>query len=139
MKIKPFVNCEVKMLEKSVKQIIKNNKIPNRTLGYSNYNEILDKIVIEISKIDCVVEATWDKCALKPAIYPGTSTIGVKYYVENILIEQCFYVSQDKMVYFRIFNWYRHLIKYKYELVYLGSSNCSGFFEREKENCERLK
>jgi uncharacterized protein YqfB (UPF0267 family) len=131
-------NCNIKKLKKLIKHIIKNNNVPNRTLGYSNYNENLDKIVTEISKIECVEDVKWDKCAMKPAIYPGTATIGVKYFSNEKLIEQCFHVSQDKMLYFKIFNWYRHLIKYKYALVYIGTKNCPDFFEREKENCDRI-
>lgn len=83
-----------------------------------------------------VKDATWDKCQNKVAIYPGASTIGIVFQMKNDVVEKCYRVQEGTTGQPNIFGWRPAMFKPKMKLIFKGSSDCTGFIQKQKRLCE---
>lgn len=107
----------------------------NTTSYYTNYTAIINWL----KKQECVADAFWDKCQAKAAIYPGQTTIGVKFKTKDGIAEKCFLIQEGTTGQVNILGWKPKLCKSKPKLVYRKMFNCENFIEQQKKNCTGLK
>jgi hypothetical protein len=105
------------------------------TSYYSHYTTLINWI----KKQDCVADAFWDKCQAKAAIYPGHSSIGVKFKTENGIVEKCFLIQEGTTGQVNILGWRIQLFKSKKILLYKKMYNCENFIQQQKMNCDSIR
>lgn len=137
-------NGKYRTIERKFKREVKKRK---KGVAYDNgpgsgmqisHNSDLDSLTQWFKNMDCVEDASWDKCQEKISIYPGWSIIGVKFKTKNGIEEKCFHIQEGTMGNIVFFKWKFHLFKYKNILVYKKMYNCDGFIEIQKKNCAEI-
>lgn len=99
----------------------------------------LDSLTAWLKNKPCVADAYWDRCQSKIAIYPGWSSIGVKFKTKSGEIEKCFYIQEGTLGITDIFGWRPHVFKTRNILVYKKMYDCLGFIEQQKKECDQGK
>lgn len=89
-----------------------------------------------------VVGVDWDRCVMKPAIWPGTWTLGVVFrtregHAEDIL-ERCYTIQGGVPGTLNIFGWRPHVRMDRQDLKCIRAGACPGFVEQEGRRCEEL-
>lgn len=95
----------------------------------------LDTLTLWLKNMECVEDATWDKCQIKILIYPGWSTIGAKFKTRAGVVEKCFVIQEGTTGSIRLFGWRPHLFKAKNKMVYKKIIDCEGFIQLQRKNC----
>ena len=137
---------QFKKVERIIKRIVRKNRdayiIQNRetekTIQFSFYSNY-ERIVNWLKKQECVADAFWDKCQAKEAIYPGHSTIGVRFKTKKGLIEKCFLIQEGTTGQVNILGWRPKLLQSKRVLVYNKMYDCEKFIELQRSICETKK
>jgi hypothetical protein len=107
--------------------------------GYQiSFTEAYDTIVSRMKQFECVEDAFSDKCAMKIAIYPGSSSIGVILKSGEKRVEKCFHIQEGSMGRLNIFGWRPRISKSKNILIYKKMHDCNGFVEEQKKNCNSV-
>jgi hypothetical protein len=138
---KAVESMNFKKVERIVHRIVKKNRAGQTYFngegsGYQiNLSPCYDSIVNWLKKQDCVEDAYWDKCQSKELIYPGSSSIGVKFKTKTGIAEKCFLVQNGTTGQVNIFGWKPKISKAKKNLVYKKMYECKGFIELQKLNC----
>jgi hypothetical protein len=131
-------NSNFRKAERIVIKVIKKNRkgqtyFNGEGSGYQiNLTASLDSIINWLKKRDCVEDAYWDKNQLKPAIYPGWATIGIKLRTNKGIIEKCFFIQKGTTGQVNILGWRPKLFKSRQELVYKRMFNCENFIKLQK-------
>ncbi len=131
-------------VERMIKKIIKKNRkgqiyFNGEGSGYQiNLAPSLDSITNWLKRQSCVEDAYWDKCQMKILIYPGSSSIGVKFKTKKGIVEKCFWIKEGTTGQLNIFGWRPKVAKAKQQLVYKKMYDCKGFVETQKKNCDLL-
>lgn len=74
-KVVRIVKHEIRKVNKWAKRVEKDKK---SIAGAPMARFIkMDSLVLNIARYPCVVDALWDRCIKKPAIFPGHSTVGL--------------------------------------------------------------
>ncbi|MBR9860747.1 hypothetical protein GYB22_08370 [bacterium] len=125
-----------KKVDRSVKSIILKHKkadlYVSPTSSYHYYSPSLDSICAEINTLDCVDTALWDKYATKIAIYPGHSTIGVRFLSDTGFTERCYLVQEGGIRRMNsLLRWTSIYMVDRHRLFYEGSDFCNGFIEEQ--------
>ena len=95
----------------------------------------LDSIANWLKDQNCVEDAFWDKCQMKAAIYPGMSSVGVKFKTKEGVFEKCFMIQEGTTGQINILGWRPKISKAKKILVYKRMYDCAGFIDTQKRNC----
>jgi hypothetical protein len=139
---KAIENGNFKKIEMRIKKEIKKYKYgvkfyngPGSGLQTS-FKPSLDSVVNWLLQCNGVVDATWDKCQIKLAIYPGAASIGVVFKTKKGLVEKCYKIQKGTTGQVNIFGWKLMLSKPKSKLVYRGSKDCTGFVVYQKALCK---
>jgi hypothetical protein len=127
------------LVNKKVRKLIKQWKYLDTSLGYHDYTGAIDSLVRIFQAMPCVEDAFADKCAMKIAIWPGTSIVGVNYLVNDSVQGFCYTLQEGKMRSIRLNGVFHFPLKSKEKLVFLSSHRCSGFIEEQRRNCEEQK
>ncbi len=98
----------------------------------------LDTITLWLKSKPCVEDAAWDKCQMKEALYPGWSSIGIKFKTASGIKEKCFLIQEGSTGTLNIFGWRPHIFKTKNKLIYRKMYDCEGFIENQKKNCQEI-
>ncbi len=93
----------------------------------------LDTLVLWFKSFPCVKDAAWDKYQIKIAIYPGGSTIGVKFFCGEEIKEYCFLIQEGTLGTINLFGWHPQLFKMKNKLVYKRMIENPGFVDRQHQ------
>jgi hypothetical protein len=128
-------------VERIVKKLVKKNRV-----GVTYFNGVgsgyqislapsLDSITGWLKGRACVADAYWDRCQGKPAIYPGSSSIGVILQAKTGEVEKCFRIQEGTTGQLNLFGWRPTVYKPKKILVYRKMSDCAGFIELQRKNC----
>lgn len=139
---KAVANSNFKKVERIVKNVIKENKtgqiyFNGEGSGYQiNLSPCFDSITNWFKKQHCVQDAYWDKCQEKVSIYPGHSSIGVKFITNKGIVEKCFLIQEGTTGQINFSGWRPKLLKSKKVLVYKKMYDCENFIEQQKRNCE---
>lgn len=142
---KAVAKMNLKKTGRIIKKLVKKNKE-----GVAYFDEALEKnqyslsagvdlITYWLKGNDCVEDAFWDKCQAKPAIFPGHSTIGVRFKTPKGVIEKCFLIQEGITGQINIFGWKPKLKKSKMILVYKTMFDCDNFIYEQKSNCRNIK
>ncbi len=138
---KAIENENFKKVERLLQQQVRHHKNGQRYYngegsGYqTNFTPALDSITNWFKNQNCVVDAYWNKCQNKIAIYPGWSVIGVKFKTKKGIVEKCYSIQQGTTGKINLLGWRPKLFKTKNKLVYKKSYDCEGFIELQKLNC----
>ena len=131
-----------KKVERQIKKLIHKNKTGQTYFnGEGSGNQInlspcFDSITNWLKKQDCVEDAFWDKCQIKVSIYPGYSSIGVKFRTKKGVIEKCFLIQEGTTGQLNLMGWKPKIFKYKKILIYKKMYDCDKFIEKQKLNCK---
>jgi hypothetical protein len=84
----------------------------------------------------------WDRCVIRPAIWPGTWTLGVVFRtrdgkVQDIL-ERCYTIQGGRPGTINLFGWRPHVRKDRDDLKVKRAHVCEGFLEEQKRICSDL-
>ncbi len=138
---KAVANSNFRKVERIVKKVIKENKTGQTYFngegsGYQiNLSPCFDSITNWFKKQDCVEDAYWDKCQTKVEIYPGHSSIGVKFRTNSGIVEKCFQIQEGTTGQINFLGWRPKISKEKKQLVYKRMYEYNGFIELQKLNC----
>jgi hypothetical protein len=135
-------NSKFNKVERIFKQLVNKNKIgyvyANEENGWgiaTSYYTNYQKMMRWLKKQPCVVDVFWDSCQSKPAIYPGHSTIGVKFNTKNGIVEKCFLIQEGTTGQVNILGYRPKLYQTKKILVYKKMYYCKDFIEQQKLKC----
>lgn len=131
-------------IERSVKRQVKKHKqgvtfYNGPGSGYQiNLAPSLDSITLWLKNMPCTEDAFWDKCQMKIMIYPGSSSIGVKFKTNQGIKEKCFFIQEGTTGTLQIFGWRPKVWKTRNILVYRKMYDCPDFIEKQKKNCKTV-
>jgi hypothetical protein len=131
-----------RIFNRQVNKLAEGYVYANQDSGWGNatsYNTHYTTLINWLKKQDCVIDAFWDKCQAKAAIYPGYSSIGVKFKTKNGVVEKCFLIQEGTTGQVNILGWKPKLCKSKNKLVYKKIFDCKNFIEQQKTNCKGVK
>lgn len=95
----------------------------------------LDTLTRWLKNMPCVEDAVRDKCQQKELIYPGSSSVGVKFKTSEGIVEKCFWIQEGTTGNVNIFGWKPHIFKSRNILRYKKMYDCKGFIELQRQNC----
>lgn len=82
-----------------------------------------------------VDDAGWDRCATKIAIWPGHSTIGLRWRTASGNHERCYLVQEGRHGAVRLLGMRFQLRRNREILVHKGAHGCTGFVEEQRRIC----
>lgn len=139
---KAVENMNFKKVERIVHKVIRKNSkgqeyFNGEGSGYqTDLSPSLDSITNWLKKSDAVEDACWDKCQEKIAIFPGNSSIGVKFKTKTGIVEKCFLIQMGKTGQINLLGWKPRIGRTKTKLVYVRMYECENFIEQQKANCD---
>jgi hypothetical protein len=81
----------------------------------------------------------WDRCVIKPAIWPGTWTLGVVFRTrdgkEQDILERCYTIQGGRPGTINLFGWRPRVRKDRDDLKCLKARECYGFVEEQQQRC----
>lgn len=101
------------------------------TVHTLTYNSIVDWL----RKQPGVIDAAWDGCVGKLDIWPGHSTIGLRWRVGEVVHERCWTVQEGIPGTINLFGWRPKVRKSREYLKYDRASVCPGFVEQQRKYC----
>lgn len=88
-----------------------------------------------------VIGVDWDRCVIKPAVWPGTWTLGVVYRTrdgkEQDILERCYTIQGGRHGTINILGWHPRVRKARDHLKVTRVRKCDGFAEEQKKLCEK--
>jgi len=107
--------------------------VPAAVINPHHYD--LDTLTRWLKNMPCVEDAVRDKCQQKELIYPGSSSVGVKFKTSEGIVEKCFWIQEGTTGNVNIFGWKPHIFKSRNILRYKKMYDCKGFIELQRQNC----
>lgn len=101
------------------------------TVHYNTY----DSLVLWLRNQPDVIDAAWDKCVIKPASWPGYSTIGLRVRVGGLVRERCYTVQEGRMGAINLFGWRPKVRRSREWLKFLRAGECVGFVAQQHGYC----
>jgi hypothetical protein len=105
------------------------------TVHSLTYNSIVDWL----RKQPGVIDAAWDSCVGKLDIWPGHSTIGLRWRVGDEVRERCWRVQEGVQGTINLFGWRPRVRRDRQQLKYRGAADRPGFVQEHRERCERVR
>lgn len=105
--------------------------------GYIVHDPTHDSLVAFMRRQPGVEDAAWDKCIDKLDLWPGHSTIGMRWHARGQVIERCWSVQEGIPGTLHLFGWRPNVRKTREHLKYMGARRCAGFVEEQRKWCER--
>lgn len=102
---------------------------------YTSHSATYDSLVAFMRRQPGVRDAAWDKCMTKIAIWPGHSTIGMRWQKGDQVIERCWKVQEGIPGTINLFGWRPKVRKAHEHLKYKSARECAGFVEEQKKYC----
>ena len=134
-------NANFESAESSIKKHVRMHRrgfeYLNQTTGekWVSYEYSLDSITLWLKQQPCVEDAFWDKCEVKPAIYPAPYSIGVIFLTKYGKIEKCVQLQGGTTGEIYLLGWKPKLFKPRDILLYNAMYDCEGFIKKQKQNC----
>lgn len=86
-----------------------------------------------------VIQLDWDRCVAKPAIWPGTWTLGVVYRTRDGLsdqvLERCYTIQGGRPGRINLFGWRPRIRKVRNDLRVINVRSCPGYVEEQERIC----
>ena len=127
---------QMNKVEKAIKQQIhryrSGEQVPTSSGdSYTTHGGVLNLIEGWLNDKPCV-EATWDKCEVKIALFPGHARLGARY---NNGQELCYNVQLGKTRSINKWLGWLHYFPESNKMIYQGSSVCDGFVDYQRGLC----
>jgi len=103
--------------------------------GYGSYAPTYDSLAAFMRRQPGVEDAAWDRCMNKAAIWPGQSTVGIRWHARGRVMERCWSVQEGIPGTINIFGWHPHARKSREQLKYKRALKCPGFVEQQRRYC----
>jgi hypothetical protein len=110
--------------------------IPTSSGSYTAHDETHDSLVAFLFRQPSVDDAAWDKCIGKLDVWPGHSTIGLRWRVGDVDHERCWTVQEGIPGTIDLFGWRPKVRKNRAYLKFKRASACPGFVEQQRKYCE---
>lgn len=98
---------------------------------YMGHENSYDTLVAFLRRQPGVQDAAWDKHMAKAAIWPGHSTIGMRWQKDDRIYERCWGVQEGIPGTINLFGWRPQVRKDRQHLKYKGASDRPGFVEQQ--------
>lgn len=106
---------------------------------YTDHAPTYDSLVAFLRRQPGVEDAAWDKCIGKLDIWPGHSTIGLRWRVGDLVHERCWTVQEGIPGTIELFGWRPKVRKDRQHLKYERAGTCPGFVEQQRKYCDELR
>lgn len=116
----------------------KGHLVLNGSTTYIIHQATYDTLVAFLRKQPGVLDATWDACLAKAAIWPGRSTIGMRWEQKGRILERCWTVQEGRPGNIGLWGWHPQVRKAREELRYGTARECTGFVAEQRRNCEAM-
>ncbi len=87
-----------------------------------------------------IIQLDWDRCVPKPAIWPGTWTLGVVYRTQDGLadqvLERCYVIQGGRPGRINLFGWRPRIRKARNDLRVIDVRSCPGYVEEQERICK---
>lgn len=103
--------------------------------SYTDHAPTYDSLVAFMRLQAGVEDAAWDKCIGKLDIWPGYSTIGMRWRVDGQLEERCWGVQEGRPGTINLFGWRPKVRKNKQVLVFKKAYVCAGYVGEQRRHC----
>ena len=103
--------------------------------GYAEHHSTHDSLVAFLRRQTGVEDAAWDKCLNKIAIWPGHSTIGMRWRNGSVARERCWIVQEGIPGTINLFGWRPKVRKNREYLKYLRAVDRPGSVEQQRQYC----
>jgi hypothetical protein len=122
-------------MEHEIHRVRKGHPVSTPSGSYTAYHNTHDSLVAFLRRQPGVEDAAWDKCIGKLDIWPGHSTIGLRWRVGEELHERCWTVQEGIPGTVNFFGWRPKVRKARQHLKYKRASTCPGFVEQQRNYC----
>jgi len=116
-------------------RVRKGHQVTTPSGSYTVHDPSHDSLVAFLRRQPGVEDAAWDKCIGKLDIWPGHSTIGLRWRVGEVLHERCWTVQEGIPGTINFPGWRPHVRKDRQHLKYKRASSCPGFVEQQRKYC----
>lgn len=106
---------------------------------YTDHASTYDSLVAFLRLRPGVEDAAWDKCINKIDIWPGHSSIGLRWRVGDLVHERCWTVQEGIPGTIELFGWRPKVRKDRQHLKYERAGSCPGFVEQQRKYCDELR
>ncbi|MBK6629171.1 MAG: hypothetical protein IPJ87_03405 [Flavobacteriales bacterium] len=100
---------------------------------YMGHDNSYDTLVAFLRRQPGVQDAAWDKYLAKAAIWPGHSTIGMRWQKDDRIHERCWSVQEGVPRTINIFGWRPRVREDRQNLRYENARDCPGFVEQQRK------
>jgi len=125
-------------MKSEIHRVRKGHQVTTPSSSYTVHDPSHDSLVAFLRRQPGVEDAAWDKCIGKLDIWPGHSTIGLRWRVNGQLVERCWGVQEGRPGTINLFGWRPKVRKNKQVLVFKKAYACTGFVEEQRQHCARL-
>ena len=140
---KAIESGKVERLDRWMKRTIhdqrKGHLVNNGSSTYIAHQATYDTIVAFVRQQPGVIDAGWDRCVAKAAIWPGHSVVGITCQMGGRTVERCWRVQEGRLGTIRIGSWRPRIRKPQEELRYTGARECTGFVAEQRKQCEAME
>ena len=110
--------------------------INNGSTAYTVHHPTYDSLVSFLMEQPGLLDAAWDRCQTKPAIWPGHSTVGLRFMLNGKLHERCYNLQEGIPGTPDFFFFWAHVRKDRDHFKFLRALACPGFIEQQRKICE---
>ena len=128
-----------KVMDRWVKRRIDHHRegqvISTASGSYRSHAPTFDSLVAYLRRQPGVEDAAWDKCIGKQSIWPGHSTIGMRWHALGRVYERCWNVQEGKPGTIHLFGWRPRVRKSREHLLFKRAAPCAGFVDQQRKWC----
>lgn len=126
-------------MKHEIHRVRKGHVVTTSSTSYVTHTASFDSLVSFMRRQPGVEDAAWDRCVKKAAIWPGHSTIGVRWRKDGRIIERCWTVQEGIQGQFNLFGWHPHVWKDREHVKYKRARECPGFVDEQRKSCLRSR
>ncbi len=124
-------------MKREFHRVRKGHQIPTSSGSYTDHDATHDSLVAFLHRQPGVEDATWDKCINKIDLWPGHSTIGMRWHARGRVTERCWTVQEGIPGTVNLWGWRPRVRKTREHLKYKRARVCPGFVQEQRKLCER--
>lgn len=125
-------------MKREFHRVRKGHLVPASSGSYTDHAATHDSLVAFLRCGIGVEDAAWDRCMNKLSIWPGHSTIGMRWHAEGRVMERCWIVQEGIPGTINLFGWHPRVRKSREYLKYRKGRTCPGFIEEQRKYCTEL-
>ena len=123
-------------MKSEIHRVRKGQQVTTPSSSYTVHDPSHDSLVAFLRRQPGVEDAAWDKCIGKLDVWPGHSTIGLRWSDGTVVHERCWTVQEGIPGTINLFGWRPKVRKSRAYLKYKRARTCPGFVEQQRNYCE---